>query len=346
MPGKISILYVGSLSEQSNSFRRFKTLAGLGHNIEGIDIDPLIYKSRFSRFHHHFNAGPGIYKINRLIIDKIVEIKPDLLLVDNKPFITSRTLNIIRKLQPSIKIVNLITDDPTGRYKYAWRLCLSTAKLYDFHFVQRKVNVQELLNAGARKVELCYRSFDPTFHRPIQLQQEDQKKYESNVGFIGTYEDVREEYVAYLIENKIPVSVTGDGWSKGKNWKLIEPYYNGPSIYGEAYIKTINGMKIALHFLRHANRDEQDSRTFEIPACGVFMLGESSDLHRMLFNENEEAVFFTTKEELLNKVQYYLLHDEERKRIARNGRERCIKSGYDHTSRLNQVIEVVFKEVV
>lgn len=346
MPGKISILYVGSLSEQSNSFRRFKTLAGLGHNIEGIDIDPLIYKSRFSRFHHHFNAGPGIYKINRLIIDKIVEIKPDLLLVDNKPFITSRTLKIIRKLQPSIKIVNLITDDPTGRYKYAWRLCLSTAKLYDFHFVQRKVNVQELLNAGARKVELCYRSFDPTFHRPIQLQQEDQKKYESNVGFIGTYEDVREEYVAYLIENKIPVSVTGDGWSKGKNWKLIEPYYNGPSIYGEAYIKTINGMKIALHFLRHANRDEQDSRTFEIPACGVFMLGESSDLHRMLFNENEEAVFFTTKKELLNKVQYYLLHDEERKRIARNGRERCIKSGYDHTSRLNQVIEVVFKEVV
>jgi spore maturation protein CgeB len=69
-------------------------------------------------------------------------------------------------------------------------------------------------------------------------------------------------------------------------------------VYEEEYIKTINGMEIALHFLRHGNRDEQDSRTFEIPACKVFMIAESSELHLQLFKENEEAVFFSSKKEL------------------------------------------------
>ena len=100
-------------------------------------------------------------------------------------------------------------------------------------------------------------------------------------------------------------------------------------------------MDIALHFLRHGNRDEQDSRTFEIPACRVFMLAERSDLHSRLFIENEEAVFFSTKEELLKKVKLYQSAKEERKRIAKNGYEKCFSAGYDHESRIKKVLETV-----
>jgi spore maturation protein CgeB len=342
MTKSLGILYVGSLNPNSNSNRRFKTLELLGHKARGINIDKLIYGNIFSRIHYHFNVGPGIKKLNRQVLAAISESIPDLLLIDNKPFITASTLKKVKKLAPGIKIINLITDDPTGRYRYAWRLCLKTTALYDCHFVQRKVNVGELKAAGARRVELCYRSFDPSFHKPVKLSDEEKKYYSASVGFIGTYEDSREEYIAYLIQNNIPVSITGDGWPKGKYWELIKPFYRGPSIYGDPYIKTLNGMQIALHFLRHANRDEQDSRTFEIPACRVFMLAESSELHLSLFRNGEEAVFFESKEELLKQVRYYMQHEEERSAIAARGYERSVQSGYDHTSRLSQVIETVF----
>ena len=333
---------MGSMNSNSNSNRRFKALELLGHEVRGIDIDPVIYGNVFSRLHYHFNFGPGISKLNRQVLDAIKARIPDLLLIDNKPFITASTLKKIRKLAPQIKIINLITDDPTGHYRYAWRLCLKTASLYDVHFVQRKVNIAELKAAGAQRVELCYRSYDPSFHQPVSLSEADAKRYAADIGFVGTYEDSREKYIAYLIQHNIPVSITGDGWPKGKYWNIIKPHYRGPSVYGDPYIKTLNGMKIALHFLRHANRDEQDSRTFEIPACKVFMLAESSDLHLSFFKNGEEAVFFDSKETLLEKVNYYLQHEEEARSIAAHGYERAIRSGYDHTSRLSQVIETVF----
>ena len=342
MKKKLFILYVGSLNPNSNSFRRFKTLSLLGHEAKGINIDKLIYGSVFRRVHYHLNAGPGIFRLNRQILDAVKEKAPDLLLIDNKPFVTASTLRKIRRIAPGIRIINLITDDPTGQYRYAWRLCLKTVSLYDCHFVQRKVNIAELKAAGAKRVELCYRSYDPSFHQPISLSEADAKRYAADVGFVGTYEDSREEYIAYLIQHNIPVSITGDGWPKGKYWNIIKPHYRGPSVYGDPYIKTLNGMKIALHFLRHANRDEQDSRTFEIPACRVFMLAEASELHLSLFSDGKEAVFFESKEELLEKLKYYLVHDAERKLIAGKGYERGIQSGYDHTSRLKQVIETVF----
>lgn len=340
----LNILYVGSLGLNSNSLRRFNTLSLLGHHTRGINIDPLIFKSVFSRLHYHLNVGPGVSRLNKEILLLVRSAAPDLLLIDNKPFVSSGTLRKVKVLAPKMKIVNLITDDPTGQYRYAWSICLKSASLYDCHFVQRQVNVEELKAEGARRVEICYRSYDPSFHRPIELNQADKLTFSAEVGFIGTYEANREAYIAFLIENGIPVSVTGDGWPGGERWNLIKPYYKGPSVYGEPYVKTINGMKIALHFLRQANRDEQDSRSFEIPACGVFMLAESSALHRSLFEDEKEAVFFKSKEEMLEKIQYYLAHEEERKKIARAGMDRGLKSGYDHTSRLKMVIDTVLNE--
>jgi spore maturation protein CgeB len=313
----------------------------MGFEMYALDVDEHIYKSNFKKFHHHLNIGPGIYALNKKILTAIDENRPDLIWIDNKSFLERATIKKIKALNPQIKIVNVITDDITGKLKYQWRLALRNAKYFDCFFVQRKVNIRELKQYGAKRVELCYRSFDPGFHRPVILNEKEANRFKTNVGFVGTYEDERADYIAYLIENSIPVKVTGDGWPKGNHWKVIAPYYCGPSIYGEDYIKIINGMDIALHFLRHGNRDEQDSRTFEIPACGVFMLAENSDLHSSLFEPDKEAVFFETKKELLEKITYYLSHVEERETIAKAGLGACKKNNYSHEGRLKSVIDKI-----
>jgi spore maturation protein CgeB len=316
----------------------------MGHKVFGIDTDPYIYGGLFKKFHHHLNIGPGIIALNKKISQDLEESSPEIVWVDNKPFLQSTTLRTIKKKTPSVKIINLVTDDPTGKYKRAWRLGLQTAGFYDIHFVQRSINVAELKNYGANRVEIAYRSFDPELHRPMNLIGEDLKKYRAEVGFIGTHESFREDFILYLIQNYINISITGNDWEKAKRWDVIKPYYKGPSVYGEAYPKTINGFDIALHFLRHTNRDEQDSRTFEIPACGIFMLAEKSQVHQNLFLDRKEAVFFETKQELLEKVQYYLQHPDERKAIAAAGLQRCRMSGYSHESRLQEILNKIYQE--
>ena len=55
------------------------------------------------------------------------------------------------------------------------------------------------------------------------------------------------------------------------------------------------------------NDDLHTSRTFEIPACGGFMLSERSKEHSDFFEENKEAIFFDSAEELFNKINIFII---------------------------------------
>jgi spore maturation protein CgeB len=72
------------------------------------------------------------------------------------------------------------------------------------------------------------------------------------------------------------------------------------------------------------------------------MLGERTRRHLEFFEEGKEAEFFGTNEELLKKVKYYLEEPEERERIARAGREKCVKSGYSMRAQLDQMLKAAF----
>jgi hypothetical protein len=334
-----NILYIGSLNPNSNSFRRFETYKQLVEKVDGIDIDPFIYKSITKKFDHHLNFGIGTIHLNAIVKNKDFS-NYDALIMDNRPFLFSQTLKTIKERNPTLKIALVLTDDPNGKYKSGWRLLKKSSRNIDVHFVQRMQNIEELLAWGAKRVEICFRSFDPAFHR-IKSQVQKNTKYDA--GFIGSYEENREESIKYLIENGIKVQVTGDGWENGKYFNTIMPFYAGKSVYGEAYVDCINQMKIALHFLRHGNRDEQDSRTFEIPACGTPMIAEYSKVHESLFKENHEVLFFKNNEELLEKVKFLIDNPHIASQYAENAKVRCIVDGYDHNSTLKKVLKKIEK---
>jgi spore maturation protein CgeB len=96
-----------------------------------------------------------------------------------------------------------------------------------------------------------------------------------------------------------------------------------------------------LSFLTHSNHDEFVHKSFEIAACGGFLLAERSAGHLERFVEDEEAVFFTGFDECAEKIRRYLPDAEARGRIAAAGRMRAVRDGYGNDAQMGKILERV-----
>ena len=138
------------------------------------------------------------------------------------------------------------------------------------------------------------------------MSNDDLTRLGGDVGFVGMWEKERCESILYLADHGIKVRVFGDKkWGKYINYSpnlTIELR----GLYNDDYAKSFKAFKISLCFLRKMNFDQQTTRTVEIPACGGFMMAERTNEHLAMFDENKEAVYFSSNEELLEKCKYYL----------------------------------------
>lgn len=152
------------------------------------------------------------------------------------------------------------------------------------------------------------------------------------------YEGLR-RYRIDVIKSVAPfgVSLYGDpGWKE-----IAHPNvkYMGKATH-EELIKIYNATKINLNIIASPLKDAVNVSTLNIPTCSSFMLSNfRGDLIR-LFREGEEVVYFKDKEDLQEKVDYYLRNEEERIQIAKRGRERILK---EHTfvHRMKRVLEIM-----
>jgi spore maturation protein CgeB len=69
-------------------------------------------------------------------------------------------------------------------------------------------------------------------------------------------------------------------------------------------------------------------RLYESTGVGTMLLTDYKDNLHELFEIGKEVETYKTKEELADKVKYYLTHEKERGKIARAGQKRTLK---DHT---------------
>ncbi len=69
-------------------------------------------------------------------------------------------------------------------------------------------------------------------------------------------------------------------------------------------------------------------RDFEVPMSGGFYMVEYMEELEEFFEIGKEIVCYTNRDDLADKIKYYLKHDNEREAIRRAGREHCLR---DHT---------------
>ena len=100
------------------------------------------------------------------------------------------------------------------------------------------------------------------------------------------------------------------------------------------------GSKINLNISLKGIEGGTPQRIMDVMAAGGFMLTNYCFETAEIFEEDKEIVMFKTPEELFDKVDYYLNHEEERKAIAKRGQEKVL-THYTYEKKLKELMNWV-----
>jgi spore maturation protein CgeB len=258
---------------------------------------------------------------------------------DKAVFIWPETLKMLKKNIGTTLIH--FTPDPQILFHRS-RHFINSIQLYDLLFTTKAFELNLYKKLGANSVHLTYQAYDRNRFYPRELPEEDLIKYKTDVVFIGHYEKYRADCIKAIVDSGIKVKVWGEYWQRYAKWHpWARNIVMGRRIICDQYCLALSSASICLGLLSRFIPETTTTRSFEIPACGTFMLAERTNEHLKLFEEGKEAEFFSSKKELVKKTHYYLENPQKREDIAAAGRKRCIDSGYSFQDRLKDLLEKV-----
>jgi spore maturation protein CgeB len=279
--------------------------------------------------------GLGRQLFNRQILKAAIRLGPDVVLVVKGAQVAPSTLKRVKKATGAI-LVNYATDDPFNA-KVSSRNLLESIPLYDVYACTKRAIMDDVRRAGCEEVVYVPFGYKPWLHFPeAPLAVEEQRRFEADVVFIGGADDDRIPYFEHLTKEirDIKLRLFGGYWNRHRS---LSRYHQGFA-YGRNYRLAIGGAKIVINLVRRANRDGHVMRSFEVPACGGFMLADRTDEHRELFEENREAAFFATPEEMVAGIEKYLADETARDLIRRAGCAKIRGGPNSYVDRLAQLL--------
>lgn len=294
--------------------------------------------------------GPVLLRLNRALLRFMKREEVDLLLAWRGTHLLPSTIKTINAI--GVVTVSYNNDDPFGtalhnnvpwQHHFLWFWYLRGLKYYQRNFFYRRLNVAEAKQRGALHADVLKPYFMPWQDRPVTLTEDEKKRFSCDVVFVGHYEpDDRVNHMRALVESGLSVKLFGGGYWTPKVLGDLYSYF-APIVKaeGDDYAKALCGAKVCLAFLSKLNRDTYTRRCFEIPACGRVMLAERTDDLLSMFEENKEACFFSSTEELVAKAKWLIDNPEIADKIAQAGLRRVWADGHDVKSRAAEFIDAI-----
>lgn len=285
-------------------------------------------------------AECGREEMNKKLIRVIEEREPDLLFCflftdEIKPetigHITTKT---------STKTFNWFADDHWRFpiYSRHWAPLFSAASTTDSRAVEKykSIGIKVIKTQWAANT-LMYRS------------KSSGQNY--NISFIGKNYGSRGQTIRFLQRQGLPATGYGKDFDGGVisqenmleifsgskiNLNFTESYFSWPKQLAKLFVRKESGKyrPNIQHLLSNiqsfmgARRPQIKGRTFEVPACGGFLLTGGADNLGDYYVDGKEIAIFKDKDDLVEKCKYYLTHETERIAIANAGYQRTLK---DHT---------------
>jgi spore maturation protein CgeB len=339
------IIYIGALSGTSQM--RADALRRLGCQVEQIDPVHLL-NGCFKRFPRISNQEwrIGYLFSSALIAEQLPAAlrarhiyAADLCWIDNGERLNNNAVRFLKAIAPTILFNH---DDPTGtRDGNRFATLRKALPSYDLVALVREQNVVEARALGASHLWLSGMSYDERAHAPPPDDWVDASHYVSEVAFVGTLipGEQRDEFAYQLIKRGVPLAIWGARWQRSRYWDTLKAHYRGGELSGHEYVAALCGAKICLGLLSKGNRDEITTRSYEIPYAGGLLCAERTEEHLKLYQEDKEAVFFSSVDECAAKCLALLQDDARREQIRQAGMAKVRSSRVGHEDRLRDILQ-------
>ena len=225
--------------------------------------------------------------------------------------------------RPEKHLANLIVKYTADEISVDLKAGISDLLISTYEILRSKMNNSELIYS-AEQCETIIRELAALLEIDIELNVIKQMGQE----FFHPvcYNLQRKITLKWLIDYGFQVKLWGRGWDTDPDFKANAM---GLLNHGEELAKMYSCAKIVpgafIEYTAHF-------RSWESTSCGalgmVRYIPEELDLVniREYFTEDEHFVFYRDKQDLIEKVAYYLSHEDERKRIVENGRQKVLQT--------------------
>lgn len=314
-------------------------LRRLGCDVRDVDLQTIFpqLRMRGSRIVLRLVAPRLIREYNQAILEVAHQFRPDFLLAFKGSYIQLETLRELRSLGAAL--YNYYPD----RVLLARHTLLEqTMSEYDCFFDTKQYwdgDAAEHFHPRCRK--FLPHGYDPEIHRPVELEDRDRRQFECDVCLIATHTSVKEAVLEELLRlrPKLDLKIWGSLWKENCRSIEVRKRVCGPALHGVSYAKAVVASRInlALMGVTSEAKDETSTRTYEVPACGGFVLHPETPEVLDLFDTGREIVCFDSVRQLDEQIDYYLARPEERSAIAQAGYARCVPA-YSYENRMREIL--------
>lgn len=340
---QLRVLVVAQLRPGGNGPERVAAIEALGYAVTAFDTLPFQRQgSRTIRsLSHRTNVGGPVRALNAALAAVATEQNYDLVWIDKGVWIYPETLAALKRKAQTGLAIHYSPDAQfsDNRSRHFFR-CLPD---YDLAVTTKPAELKKYRAAGARDVILILQGYSGKF-RPGVGSAERRRNLAAEVCFIGRRETHYERRLRAAAEATDDLAIWGQPWPNyARRHAWASRAVRGAGLWGDDYPTALSAARIALGLLTKRSPETTTTRSFEIPASGGFLLAERTDDHLALFKEGREADFFSSDEEMVDKIRFYLGHESVRSKIAEAGQIRCVLSGYDLVGQFRRVFAYVAK---
>jgi len=342
------ILYIGDSDPAATAYHRSRALERLGHQVVRLNPWALLrrrpttldYRSGYRLLQHAYRRALQQWFATAQQEDPQTW---DLAWVDSGEWFAADTVELIKQRCRAPVLLYQI-DDCTGRRDGHRFACLRGAlPHYDLCVTVRDCTELDMRAMGAKRTLRVWMSHDEVAHRPSQPSRNrsaDGQGISGSIGFIGTLipGEGRDHVLLHLLKAEIPLSLWGSRWTRSRHWRRLKPSFRGPFVSGSALSAAMAEPAACLGLLSGGNRDLHTTRSLEVPSAGGLLCAQRTSEHALLYDEGEEAVFWSDAEECRRQCQNILANPAEAERIRVAGCRRILRHGLGNEDICRQIL--------
>jgi len=308
---------IGAASGESYRFVPFN---------HGPFLEPALYSRAQLLDNLYYARHPGLERLYREFEGLVHATRADAVVVDNYP---PYHPDYLRRL-PIYKVLR-IADGPLSAYDRD----IPYAHAYDhvlYHspaYSRDMGMAEKLAYCGVRRADFWPLALFTAACDPTQSEERlFTRERDIDVVFIGALHVNKMPLLAALKKTFGRRCVLRGLTSLKKN-VYFNARYGFPAwvrpVPFEAYVPLYQRAKIGVNVHNRGKYTVGNYRLFELPGNGVLQLSDGGEYLGSFFDVGDEIVGYATADELIDLIRYYLEHDDERLRIARNGYRRVLQ---------------------